>query len=66
MANIWEDTDLTEAVYEGLGKAEKNREEADVLAVMAAMADAYGPDNHPTDADVIATRIRQECLARSA
>ncbi len=66
MANIWEDTDLTAAVYEGLGKAEKNREDADVLAVMAAMADAYGPDNHPTDADVIATRIRQECLARSA
>lgn len=66
MANIWEDTDLSMAVYEGLGKAGKNREDEDVLAVMAIMADAYGPDNHPTDADVIATRVRQECLARSA
>lgn len=66
MANIWEDTDLSLVVYEALGKAEKNREDADVSAVIAIMADAYGPDNHPTDASVIATRVRQECLARSA
>lgn len=66
MANIWEDTDLSLVVYEGLGKAGKNREDADVLAVKVSMSDSYGPDNHPTDASVIATRVRQECLARSA
>jgi hypothetical protein len=59
MANIWEDTDLSLAVYEGLGKAEKNREDADVSAVMAIMADVYGPDNHPTDADVISITLLQ-------
>lgn len=65
MANIWEDN-LAEAVYIALGKAEKNRTDADVNEVLTTLADAYGPDGHSDNADIVATRIRQECLARLA
>jgi len=64
MANIWEDTTLHVAVYEALGMAGKPRDEEDVLRVVKTLADVYGPDNHPTDADMIATRIRAEVLAQ--
>ena len=65
MASMENDKTLNEVIWEALSRAGKDSSDASVLAVWKSMRDAYGEDNWTSDAELVATRVRVEVLARA-
>ena len=65
MASIEDDKTLNEVIWEALRRAGKDTTVESVQEVWKGMRDAYGEDNWPADADLVATRVRAEVLARA-